>query len=104
MACHIAGGRPLVTVDVMNAHYPDWYRDRGKDGVKPADNQNPNPVFFLTVAPGSELEFALLCRRRSSEARAALERAEGWLRAGLSDLGAGAKTAAGYGYFTGVSP
>lgn len=96
-------GRPLVTVDVMNPHYPDWYRDRGKGGIKPADNENPNPVFFLTVARGSEFEFALLCRQPTVKGRSALERVEGWLRAGLSDLGAGGKTAAGYGYFdTGV--
>jgi CRISPR-associated protein Cmr6 len=91
--------RPLVTVDVMNSHYPDWYRDGGKGGVKPADNQNPNPVFFLTVAPKSEFEFAVLCRRRISDARTALGRVEKWLCAGLRDLGAGGKTAAGYGYF-----
>lgn len=90
-------GAPLVEVDVMNPHYPRWYR--GEKGAVPSDDQNPTPVFFLTVAPGVEFEFALLCRARTPEARVALGKAAVWLREGLNILGAGAKTAAGYGYF-----
>lgn len=86
----------LLEVDVMNPHYPDWYANR----AKPSDSQSPRPVFFLTVPAGTRFEFALLCHKRGEDVRASLEKVEGWLKLGLTTLGAGAKTAAGYGYFT----
>ena len=95
-------GRNFLEVDVMNPHYPRWYR--GEPSVPPSDDQSPVPVFFLTVPLGTEFEFALLCRRRTDEARHALGRAVEWLRVGLTEMGAGAKTAAGYGYFTEIGP
>lgn len=93
--------KPLVEVDVMNPHYPRWYREDKENGesVPPGDDQSPVPVFFLTVAPGVEFEFAILCRTRTGRAKEALRNAESWLREGLRTLGAGAKTSAGYGYF-----
>jgi len=93
-------GKALLEVDVMNPHYSDWYQKKGP----PSDDQSPVPVFFLTVPPGTEFEFALLCRRRTDEARHALGRVVEWLRVGLTEMGAGAKTAAGYGYFTDIRP
>lgn len=88
-------GKNWIEVDVMNPHYPRWYRGEGS----PSDDQSPIPVFFLTVAPGVEFEFALLCRMQTDEAKQALHKAKAWLLEGLKFLGAGAKTAAGYGYF-----
>lgn len=89
--------RSLLEVDVMNPHYPLWYRR--EKGVPPSDDQSPNPVFFLTVPAGVQFEFALLCRTRTDRARSALRQGEKWLRQGLQNLGAGAKTSSGYGYF-----
>jgi CRISPR-associated protein Cmr6 len=63
--------------------------------------QTQNPVFALTAPV--ELEFALLCRVRTEHAKQALAKATKWLRAGLTGLGSGAKTAAGYGYFAEAS-
>lgn len=97
-----ASGKNWIEVDVMNPHYPDWYqqkKDKQGKALPPSDNQSPNPIFFLTVAPGVEFEFALLCRTRTNEAKNALNKAKAWLIEGLKTLGAGAKTAAGYGYF-----
>lgn len=90
-------GKPLVEVDIMNPHYPRWYQK--KPGAVPSDDQSPVPVFFLTVAPGTEFDFAILCRTRPDPVREALGQAITWLKGGLKNLGAGAKTAAGYGYF-----
>jgi CRISPR-associated protein Cmr6 len=95
-----APGKIWIEVDVMNPHYPRWYR--GEDS--PSDDQSPTPVFFLTVAPGVEFDFALLCRLRTDEAKQALSKATAWLFEGLKLLGAGAKTAAGYGYFMDMRP
>lgn len=87
--------------DITNPHYPDYYS--GRDA--PTDSQNPKPVNFLTVAPGSEFVFAIGWRGRWDENASRLrELAEKWLRKGLIELGAGAKTSAGYGYFVSPEP
>lgn len=90
---------PKLQLDVMNPHYPDYYGD--KNGrVAPTDSQNPIPVYFLTVAPNTEFRFAVGWRGAlNEEARRLRALAQEWLIKGLTELGAGAKTSAGYGYF-----
>ncbi len=67
---------------------------------------DPNPVYFLAVAPGKTFEFRFRWRAfrgdpagGSPEKAEGLERARRWLKEGLDLWGAGGKTAAGYGYF-----
>lgn len=86
----LPSGFPRLEVDIMNPHYGEYYR-----GDKPpADYLSPHPVFFLTVAPGTEFTFYLLSREEDL-----LDKAAEWLIKGLEELGAGGKTAVGYGYF-----
>ncbi|MCC6299412.1 MAG: type III-B CRISPR module RAMP protein Cmr6 [Anaerolineales bacterium] len=87
---------PKLKLDIMNPHYPDYYSDK-KNEVYPTNWQSPNPIFFLTVDEGQEFYFAVGWRGRENN-RLRLK-AEGWLKSGLVELGAGAKTSAGYGYF-----
>jgi CRISPR-associated protein Cmr6 len=84
---------PQLEMDVMTPHFPDYYGDKSP----PSDDQNPVPIPFLTVKAGVRFSFAVGWRGKPNpEARAqAIE----WLKAGLENLGAGGKTAAGYGYF-----
>jgi len=90
-----------LDLDIMNPHFPRYYRGEGP----PTDDQNPSPVNFLAVAPGSEFVFAVGWRGRWDDEGARLrELAEEWLRRGLVELGAGAKTSAGYGYFVASKP
>lgn len=119
---------PVLDLDIMNPHYPDYYNDReGKEGNFPTNWQNPNPVKFLTVAPGTVFRFAIGWRRSPEDTQSEAEKhkpawswfkgeritkhaplenhprmqklARRWLQGGLLDLGAGGKTSAGYGYF-----
>ncbi len=84
---------PRFVVDVMTPHFPSYYR-----GEKPpADTDNPNPVAFLAVDAGNSFWFGLLPRR--TESSMWLGVAQNWLIGGLTRLGAGGKTAAGYGFF-----
>jgi len=88
--------------DVMTPHYGDYYtgkRDDAGNPTPPADWLSPNPIPFLTVAPGQVFQFALAPRTPSAQERADCEKAMGWLEAALLCLGAGAKTAVGYGRF-----
>jgi len=84
---------PELKLDIMNNHYGDYYADTtGK--VPPGDWMNPNPIFFITIAPEQKFLFFLTSRDQTL-----LDKAKEWLEGGLRDLGAGGKTSAGYGYF-----
>lgn len=84
---------PKLKLDIMNPHYGEYYSDSsGK--TPPADYLSPNPIFFLTVDEGAEFYFALVCKEESLA-----NLAKGWLENALKELGVGAKTSAGYGYF-----
>jgi len=84
---------PKLEVDVMSPHYPKYYG--GEE--YPTDRQNPIPIPFLTVAAGQTFWFAV--GWRDADNPNLRQKAEEWLRKGLKNLGAGAKTSAGYGYF-----
>ncbi len=88
-----------LKADIMTPHYGDWYAKgdeppmRGGSNV-PADWHDPVPVPFLVVDKGAAFQFGVAKRVGSdidlSEVVEALSAALQW-------LGAGAKTAAGYG-------
>lgn len=86
-------GPVQLELDVMTPHYGDYY---GSD-QPPGDWMSPTPVPFLVVAPGAAFHFALI--PRGEQARASLDEIERWLLGALAELGAGAKTAVGYGLF-----
>lgn len=116
---------PVLEIDIMNPHYPDYYKEGPKD--YPSNWQNPIPVNFLTVAPGVKFRFAIGWRKSpddndpNSELKAPVwgwfkaqqeskhqtpqetarlqQLARQWLQGGLLELGAGGKTNAGYGFF-----
>lgn len=92
----IPAGLPRLELDIMNPHYPDYY----SGNQFPTDWQSPIPIYFLTVAANTEFRFAVGWRGRpGDEARRLQGVAREWLIGGLTHLGAGAKTSAGYGYF-----
>ncbi|MBN2056402.1 type III-B CRISPR module RAMP protein Cmr6, partial [bacterium] len=111
--------KEILGIDIMNPHYPDFLRDGKK---YPTDDQNPTPITFLTTMPG----IRFMCYYRLNMARLAgwptadqlaplpgrasvrdvlTTKAVGdyivaLLGESLAMYGVGAKTAAGYGYFT----
>lgn len=97
-------GSITLAQDVMTPHYDKWYEQGGEitDPAKqpekvPADWHDPVPVPFLVVKKACFV-FAIAPRRREFQnevipALEALEKALDW-------LGAGAKTAVGYGRMT----
>lgn len=88
--------RVTVELDIMNPHYPDYYKDTsGK--TAPTNWQSPTPIFFLAVAAKQRFRFAIGWRGKPDAG--AHRAARDWLENGLKDLGAGGKTSAGYGYF-----
>lgn len=90
---------PKLEIDILNSHYSKYYEDPVNN--PPADYLSPIPVFFLTVAAGEEFEFFLASRKdvKSEQAQQDLETGLDLLTAALGTLGAGGKTAVGYGIF-----
>lgn len=79
----------VLDLDVMTPHYSQYYQG---GNTPPADYLKPDIIFFLTIAPDSEFLFAV-----ASKDGDLAEKAQMWLQAALCEMGAGAKTAAGYG-------
>ena len=90
--------KPKLEIDIMNPHFPEYYQG---DDTPPTNWQSPVPINFLTVAPDTAFGFAVGWRCKPiEEAQTLLEKAKSWLESGLTELGIGAKTTSGYGYFT----
>ena len=85
---------PELEVDVLTCHYPNYYMK----GESPGDWQSPVPVTFLTIAAGTTFRFRV-APAHSGVPPERVEAAKRLLLGGLYWLGAGAKTAAGYGAF-----
>ena len=83
-----------LMAEVITPHDGGW---RIKDGVTPADWLSPNPIPFLAVAPGAEFQFALAPRPAADAGD--LATAYAYLEQALEWIGAGAKTAVGFGRF-----
>ncbi len=94
--------RPSLVCDIMTPHMGDWYA-KGSEGdphnskALPADWHEPVPVTFLAVKH-AHLIFSIAPRRADQADQ--LDAAFSALSQALEWLGAGAKTAAGYGYMS----
>lgn len=80
----------FVVLDIMNVHYKPYY----ERGEAPGDWHDPTPVFFLAVEKGTKFKFAL-----ASKNRTLVKKARNLLIEALENMGIGAKTSAGYGFF-----
>ncbi len=87
-----------IVVDIMNPHYPDYYKSLKKNIIPPANDQAPIPIPFLTVAKTAFL-FALAPSDASDKEHPEdIGLALSWLKSALQKYGVGGKTSAGYGY------
>jgi CRISPR type III-B/RAMP module RAMP protein Cmr6 len=93
-----------VVVDLTNVHYPLYYGGDRRRGIAPGDKkllaeEKPQPNPFPAVEVGTQLAFCLVFNGVADKA-SILESARQWLETALSVRGLGAKTAAGYGWFS----
>jgi CRISPR/Cas system CMR subunit Cmr6 (Cas7 group RAMP superfamily) len=90
-----AGSPVTVAVDVLTPHVKPYYdtaaAGSGRAALPPAEYHDPVPVHFLTVTGAFAVDLAGLGAKD-------VEQAAGWLTEAGDQIGAGAKTAAGYGY------
>ena len=79
--------------DVMTPHYGDYYQN----GDAPGDWMSPTPIPFLVVREGTTFRFAVAPRQPGEKSYEDCATACAWLKEALEWIGAGAKTAVGYG-------
>ena len=84
---------PRLKIDIINCHHSKYYAGGPEF---PSETEDPIPVYFLAVDSGVQWTFRLLSRSGEHTKRGAR-----LLAFGLTELGAGAKTAVGYGSFKG---
>jgi len=93
-------GVPKLVVDMVNPHYKDYYGGKRPEAM---DDEAPIPNYFPAVEKGASFGFAFVITRLPDNAgvtsKALLDQARAWLEGALQEKGAGAKTAAGYGWF-----
>ncbi len=85
-------GKATFVLDIMNSHYPNYYGEK----KPPTNDQNPNPVTFLTV---TNTAFMFALAPRNPRYIDDVNTAKDWLQKALEKYGVGGKTSAGYGYF-----
>ena len=98
---------PAVGRDVLTPHFQEFFNPPDpKARPVPSDDQDPVPVEFLTVNPGIDFVFPFRIEPLYEEDDPSAKPVEpstvqAWLHGALTTTGwgAGAKTAAGYGYF-----
>lgn len=88
--------------DVMTPHYDEYYKELRRRPLNhapapPADWYSPIPIPFLTVASNQSFLFAVM--PSCADAIDDCKQGRSWLIDALANIGAGAKTAVGYGRF-----
>jgi CRISPR type III-B/RAMP module RAMP protein Cmr6 len=84
---------PGIVAEVLTPH------PRAADAVR---GREPHPIFFPAVKSGSSFGFAIIASwsPEGVDVPAVLREAGAWLRSAVTTQGIGAKTGAGYGWFT----
>ena len=94
---------PKLGLDIVNPHYDEDRDPRTGSVVTVRDKRNLTSNIFLALEPGTVWHFVFYLRPGGSAHAALLCRTERWLKKALTGLGVGAKTAAGFGRFRGLS-
>ncbi len=85
-----------IIVDLTNVHYPEYYRTGRTQDLR-KEELLPNP--FPAIEVGGQFAFCLVLSR-TDQRESLLTTTLQWLEEALKTNGLGAKTAAGYGWFS----
>jgi CRISPR-associated protein Cmr6 len=100
LPAHPVSEKAEVVVDLTNVHYPDYYQ---RASMSELTKEKPRPNPFPVVEKDAVFSFLFVLNelgRRNPMADKLLEAANGWMKVALTENGVGAKTAAGYGWFS----
>jgi len=87
---------PGIDLDVVTPHHTAYYEGQLTEAT---DTEEPTPSVFPVVSPAKDPLFGFALTRTPLATAGDLAEAREWLREGLTVLGIGGKTSAGYGWF-----
>lgn len=93
--CSVDGEKPMLDTDICTSHHPNYYQGKQKQAY---DDESPIPLVFPVVHAGATFLFQMVPLLRADEE--ICKDARHWLIEAISTQGMGAKTAAGYGWFS----
>ena len=93
--CGLDGEKVKLGKDICTSHHPNYYQGKQAHAY---DNENPIPLLFPVVQSGAQFLFQIVPLSRADEK--ICEDARRWLIKAICENGLGAKTAAGYGWFS----
>lgn len=91
---------PTIVVDISNVHYPDYYQS---GNLSDLSKEKPNPNAFPVVEQGVRYAFCFVTNGMWREDENLFKRVHSLLVEAITVHGIGAKTGAGYGWFTDVT-
>ena len=83
-----------IEKDIMNPHYPNYYT---KGNVPPTDDQDPKPIFFITLKK-AKFKFNIFIQKKLCNSET-VDLIKDSFELFLNNEALGAKKAVGYGYF-----
>lgn len=89
-------GDPGIELDVVTPHHTAYYEGKLDEAT---DTEEPTPSVFPVVSAANNPLFGFALARSARASAVDLDQAREWLREGLTVLGIGGKTSAGYGWF-----
>ncbi len=95
---------PILRLDIMNPHYKDYYT---KGGEFPPLDENPTPIFFLTIAPSTRFTLYLAPNTQKIPQHKLEDYSQKirlLMKEAFTYLGIGAKGTSGYGRLSRVEP
>ena len=93
--CSVDGEKPMLDTDICTSHHPNYYQGKQKQAY---DDESPIPLVFPVVQAGATFLFQMVPLLRADEE--ICQDARRWLIDAICNCGMGAKTAAGYGWFS----
>ncbi len=88
----------IIALDIMNPHFPGYY-ENSENRKWPAEDQDPRPIAFLAVKPGTIFVFQCYWEPMPGKCKDEVEKIHEYFRKGLEELGLGGKSSIGYGRF-----
>ena len=91
---------PTIVVDISNVHYPEYYQT---GEVASLANESPKPNTFPAVEKGVRYAFCIAANGMDDVDSDLFAKARSVLVEAITESGIGAKTGAGYGWFSDVT-
>jgi CRISPR-associated protein Cmr6 len=86
-----------LEIEMLTPHFSKYYKDKKNP---PVEWYAPTPIPYMVVAKNQTFVFGVAPRKNDKQGQIDVDKATKWLKEALEWIGAGAKTAIGFGRFS----